>query len=62
MSRRTLPERPSLENLQKQAKHLTKAYRAGASDAVARVAAVRGPCDKSPSECRLVCRNRPSIL
>src|SRR5260370_35821712 len=33
------PDQPSLENLRKQAKGLLKAVRAGASDAVARVAA-----------------------
>jgi hypothetical protein len=40
MPTRTLPERPSLENLRKQAKDLARAYRAGDPDAVTRVAAV----------------------
>src|SRR5690349_16399589 len=39
MSHRSLPPRPSLENLRKQAKDLAKAYRAGEPDAIARVAA-----------------------
>jgi hypothetical protein len=53
MSRRTLPERPSLANLRKQAKDLAKAYRAGASDAVARVGAALRPATKSPTDHRL---------
>lgn len=41
MSQRTLPARPSIENLRKQAKDLAKAYRAGRPAAMARVAAIR---------------------
>lgn len=41
MSQRTLPARPSIENLRKQAKELAKAYRAGQPAAVARVTAAR---------------------
>ena len=41
MFQRTLPARPSIENLRKQAKDLAKAYRAGRPAARARVAAIR---------------------
>ena len=50
MPPRTLPERPSLANLRKQAKDLAKAYRASRSDAVARVAAIHGPATKSSTD------------
>jgi hypothetical protein len=52
MPARTLPEPPSLENLKKQAKDLTKAYRAGQPEAIARVAALRPNVAAAPESRR----------
>jgi hypothetical protein len=59
---RTLPKRPSLENLRKQAKDLARAYRAGTPDAVARVAAVRGATTKSPTDQRLTLADAQHVI
>jgi hypothetical protein len=59
---RTLPERPNIENLKKQAKDLVKAYRAREPDAVARVAAVRGAATKSPTDHRLTLADAQHVV
>jgi len=62
MFRQTLPDRPSLANLRKQAKDLAKAYRAGASDAVTRVAAVRRRAKKSPMDHRFTLTDAQHVV
>jgi hypothetical protein len=59
---RTLPERPSLENLKKQAKDLAKAHRAREPDALARVAAVYRATAKSPPDHRLTLADAQHVV